>query len=144
MKKLVLAAMLAVGVTGVSMAEVDTDAVIKYRKAAFTVAGWNMGTLGGMLKGEIEYNPEEAVAAATRINEMAKAVGATFIDGTYEGTNASPKIADNRAEFDADLAAFIEQSGAMVEAAGDKKSMGAQMGKLGGTCKSCHDAFKVD
>lgn len=144
MKKLALAAIFAVATTGISMAEVDTDAVIKYRKAAFTVAGWNMGTLGGMLKGEIEYNPEEAVAAAKRINEMAKAVGATFIDGTYEGTNASPKIAENRAEFDADLAAFIEQSGVMVEAAADKKTMGAQMGKLGGTCKSCHDSFKLD
>jgi len=144
MKKLALAAMLAVGVTGVSMAEVDADAVIKYRKAAFTVAGWNMGTLGGMLKGEIEYSPEEAVAAAKRINEIAKAVGATFIDGTYEGTKVNPKITDNRAEFDADLAAFIEQSGAMVEASGDKKTMAAQMGKLGGTCKSCHDAFKLD
>lgn len=144
MKKLVLAAIFALSTTGISMASEESDAVIKYRQAAFTVAGWNMGVLGGMLKGEIEYNPEEAVAAATRINEMAKAVGATFIDGTYEGSNANPKIADNRADFDEKLAAFIEQSSIMVSAAGDKKTLGAQMGKLGGTCKSCHDSFRLE
>ncbi|WP_026878439.1 cytochrome c [Ignatzschineria larvae DSM 13226] len=144
MKKLALVAILAVTTMGISMAQADTDAVIKYRKAAFTVAGWNMGILGGMLKGEVEYNPEEAVSAAKRINEMAKAVGATFVDGAYEGTNASPKIAENRAEFDADLAAFIEESGKMVEAAGEKQTLAQQMGKLGGTCKSCHDSFKLD
>lgn len=144
MKKLALAAIVAVSTMGISMAAVDKDAVVKYRKAAFTVAGWNMGILGGMLKGEIEYNPEEAVAAATRINEMAKAVGATFVDGTYEGTNASPKIAEERAEFDTKLAAFVQESSVMVTAAGEKQTMAAQMGKLGGTCKSCHDAYKVD
>ncbi|MHC5224621.1 c-type cytochrome [Ignatzschineria sp. LJL83] len=144
MKKLALTAMLAVATMGISTAAVDTDATIKYRKAAFTVAGWNMGILGGMLKGEIEYNPEEAVAAAKRINEMAKAVGATFVEGTYEGTNASPKIAEERQDFDTKLAAFIEQSDIMVEAAGDKKTLAAQMGKLGGTCKSCHDSYKID
>ena len=144
MKKLALTAMLAVATMGISVAEVDTDATIKYRKAAFTVAGWNMGVLGGMLKGEIEYNPEEAVAAAKRINEMAKAVGATFVEGTYEGSSASPKIAEERQDFDAKLAAFIEQSSIMVEAAGDKKTLAAQMGKLGGTCKSCHDSYKID
>ncbi len=144
MKKLALAAILMVATTGLSMAQADTDATIKYRKAAFTVAGWNMGILGGMLKGEIDYNADEAVAAATRINEMAKAVGATFVEGTYEGTNASPKIAENRADFDSKLAAFVEQSNAMVSAASEKGTMAAQMGKLGGTCKSCHDAYKLD
>lgn len=144
MKKLALAAILAVSTMGISMANTDSEAVIDYRQAAFTVAGWNMGILGGMLKGEVEYSPEAAVAAATRINEMAKAVGATFIDGAYEGSNASPKIAEERADFDTKLAAFITESGTMVSAAGDKATMAAQMGKLGGTCKSCHDAYKVD
>lgn len=144
MKKLALAAILAVSTMGVSMAEVDSEAVINYRQAAFTVAGWNMGILGGMLKGEIEYNSDEAVAAAKRINEMAKAVGATFIDGTYEGSNASPKIAEDRADFDDKLAVFIAESGVMVNAAAEKSTLGAQMGKLGGTCKSCHDSYKLD
>ncbi|MDM1544942.1 cytochrome c [Ignatzschineria indica] len=144
MKKLALAAILAVSTMGVSMADVDSEKVIDYRQAAFKVAGWNMGILGGMLKGEIEYNPEEAVAAAKRINEMAKAVGATFVDGTYEGSNASPKIVEERADFDKKLAAFIQESDVMVEAAGEKKTLAAQMGKLGGTCKSCHDSYKVD
>lgn len=144
MKKLVLATLLAVGMTGTAMAEVDKDAVIKYRQSAFTVAGWNMGVLGGMLKGDIEYNADEAKAAAVRINEMAKLVGDTFIDGTYEGSNAKAEIADEKEKFNGMLENFVKESEAMLTAASEKKTLAPQMGKLGGTCKTCHDDFKLD
>ncbi|UNM95110.1 cytochrome c [Ignatzschineria rhizosphaerae] len=144
MKKLALAAMLAVGVTGVSMAEVDADAVTYNRQAAFGVISWNMGIIGGMLKGETEFDADEAKAAAVRINEVAKGVHLTFIDGTYENSNVDPKIVTERADFDAKLANLITESDAMIGATSAKGTMGAQMGKLGGTCKSCHDAYKLD
>ena len=139
MKKLVLATLLAVGMTGTAMAEVDKDAVIKYRQSAFTIAVWNMGVLG-----DIEYNADEAKAAAVRINEMAKLVGDTFIDGTYEGSNAKAEIADEKEKFNCMLENFVKESEAMLTAASEKKTLAPQMGKLGGTCKTCHDDFKLD
>ncbi len=144
MKKLVLAAMLASGITGIAMAEVDADAVKYHRQAAFGVMSWNMGILGGMLKGEIDYNPEDARAAAVRINEMAKGVHLTFIDETYEGSGVDPKIVTERALFDEQLGNLVTESAVMIDATSAKNTMGAQMGKLGGTCKSCHDNFKLD
>ncbi len=144
MKKILLAAALVAGMTGTAMAEVDKDAVVNYRQSLFSVIGWNMGTLGGMAKGEIPFDADEANAAAVRIHEMAKAAGATFIDGTYEGSNAKGEIAENREAFDKIMADLVNESEAMLAASESDKTLAPQVGKLGATCKTCHDDFKLD
>ncbi len=144
MKKLLVTALIVAGLSSTAMADVDKDAVINYRQSLFSVIGWNMGSLGAMAKGEVEYNQEEAVAAAERLHVMAKAVEGTIVDGTFEGSNAKPEIAEKREAFDKILADLVKESEAMVTAAGEKNTLGPQMGKLGATCKTCHDDFKLD
>lgn len=144
MKRLALVAMLGMGLAGFVHAEVDADQVTYYRQSIFGVVSGQIGVLSGMAKGDIAFDADKAKLAAERLNMMAIASSETFIDGTYESSNVKTAINRDRADFDKKMTAFHTEAAAMVDAAADLKTLRPQLGKLGGTCKSCHDAYKAD
>ena len=143
MKKLALLAALTVATMSAGFAQ-DMEQVKKVRKAMFQVAAWEMGTLAGMAKGEIPFDAAKAEKAAKVMNSMAVSLDEVFVPGSFAGSKVTNNINSNQEKFQKDLANFVTESNAMIAASASEDTLKAQMGKLGSTCKSCHDTFRAD
>lgn len=137
--------------TGAQAADKPED-LIKARQAAFAFIGWNMGRIKANVSPDAKYNKEEVVKAANAIKGVANSgLGALFVAGTEKGdgfhhTHIKPEaLLSKNAEKLGQLAGdFNREANAMAEiaASGDQAAVAAQLGKLGGTCKACHDDFR--
>jgi cytochrome c556 len=122
---------------------------IAVRKAVMQSVGAAAGLGGGMMKGEIAYNPAAGKAVIATMNAAAASFGSFFPAGSDKGdTTASPKIWEDAAGYQAALAKFSETTGAAMAASGkagpaDLDAFKAAMGPVFGNCKSCHEAFRV-
>lgn len=147
MRKLVVALSAAVITATTAYAADDPIAV---RKALMQSMGASAGLAGGMMKGEIDYNPVAAKAALAAINATASSFGDFFPEGSDMGANttASPKIWEDMAGFNEKLDGLKSAAAAGVAASGkdgpaDLDAFKAAMGPIFGTCKGCHEAYRV-
>ncbi|EFO29030.1 cytoChrome c' [Roseibium sp. TrichSKD4] len=127
-----------------------SDDPVADRKAVMQSVGAAAGLGGGMLKGQIEYTPAAGKAAISTMNAAAHTFGGLFPDGSdmADNSTAAPAIWDDRAGFDAELAKFAAATGAAAKASGkegpaDLDAFKAVFGPVLGTCKSCHEGFRV-
>lgn len=124
---------------------------VKARKAHMQLYSHNLGVLGDMAKGEVEYNAEAATAAA---NNM---VALTSMDqSSYwsPGTSSDDLPDESRTLAklweDGGFAKAIEIGTAMNAAsvqlaavAGDgQAALGPAVGAVGQQCGACHDDFR--
>jgi len=138
------------GQTGV--AQQKPDDVIKNRQATFNVVAGHVGKIKANLDGE--YNRDQVLKSAAVIQAIANAgIESLFAAGTDKGTGyhdtqlkAEALNPDNAKKLHDAASAFTEQANQLVVIAdiGDKAAVQAQFGKLRGTCKGCHDNFRVD
>ncbi len=122
---------------------------VKGRKAHMQLYGFNLGTLGGMAKGEIEYNAEAAQAAANNmaalstLNQGAYWPQGTSMDELGDETEALAAIwqeGSKAGEIGQELA---EASTALAAVAGDgQAAIGGALGAVGKTCGTCHKAYR--
>ncbi|WP_245838319.1 c-type cytochrome [Niveispirillum lacus] len=138
----------ATSLTGfiVSAQAQDPTAVIEARKAELKKAGGGMKAISGFVK-DGNGTVADVQAAAATIEAVSKAFPDWWPAGTAIGvgkSEAKPEIWTNMADFKAKTTAFQTEAAALVTVAagGDKAAIGAQLGKVGGTCKACHDAYK--
>lgn len=89
-------------------------------------------------------------AAASDINQRAERISGHFPEGTGRDagwdTEALPTIWEKPEEFSAAQKKLLEESAKMMAlaASNDVAAVGAQVAALGGTCKNCHDSFRLD
>ena len=148
MKKL-LPVLLAVAFASAAVAEVKPEDAIKYRQSGYGFMAWNMGRIKANVDGQ--YNKEEVVKAATAIQAIANSgMGALYLPGTdkgkgWEETRAKSNIWTEKEKLGKIAMDFNKEANelAKVAANGDAAAVGAQLGKLGGTCKACHDDFRT-
>jgi len=142
--KIAVAAVLLV--TGTAFAADDPIAV---RKALMQATGAAAGLSGGMMKGEIAYNPAAGKSAIASLRAVAHSLGDYFPEGSLTGdTTASPKIAEDADGWNKALAKFIADTDAAAKASGkdgpaDLDAFKAAAGPVLGNCKACHEAFRV-
>ncbi|MGH1413159.1 MAG: c-type cytochrome [Pelagimonas sp.] len=143
----VLASLATTAFTATAMA--DVPQAVKARQGQFNIMALNLGILGGMAKGQVEYDAEAAQAAAdalvavSMINQAPMWPAGTD-NMSIEGTRALPAMWDNVEDAMGNWAAFGEAAKAMQAAAGmGKDKIGPNMGKLGGSCKGCHDTYRA-
>jgi len=152
MKKITIAAI--VGVTALSLttsvfAQVKPEDQIRFRKAAYSFSSWNMGKIKANLEGT--YDAAQVKAAANAIAAVSSSgLGALFSPGTEKSigqqkTNTKPELFQKSAEVGKLAADFAAASDELVKAAdsGDVAAVKAAHGKVGATCKACHDQFKL-
>lgn len=105
------------------------------------------------IRGQLESGtPDMAViqASATDIHERAGRLDGYFPEGSGRDagwdTEALPTIWEQPEEFEAAKAKFVAESATMMEVAagGDAAAVGEQVKALGGSCKNCHDTFRLD
>jgi cytochrome c556 len=145
-KFLVAGALLAVTLTAASAA----GDPVATRKAIMQSVAANAGLAGAMMKGDMAYSPAAGKAAIASMNAAAHSFGAFYPDGTQNaaGSSASPKIWEDSAGFEAALAKFAAATGAAAQASGkdgpaDVEAFKAAMGPVMGSCKACHEVYRV-
>jgi cytochrome c556 len=142
--KLAMIGALALGVSGVAMADQYEDA-IKYRKAAFTLVKGNFGPMAAMVKGEVPFDAKVFAEHAANVAAAAGMADDGFIDGSDMGdTKAKAAVWEDRAEFDQLMQEFQKRAQALAAAAkgGNMDEIKPKFGAVGKTCKSCHDDYK--
>lgn len=122
---------------------------IATRQALMDSVAGAVGLAAGVQKGEVAYSPAVGKAALTAAAAASLAFGDFFPEGSGTGeTKASPKIWEDRAGFDADLAKFQEAALAGAAAAGkdgpaDADAFVELMKPVMGSCKACHESFRL-
>lgn len=123
---------------------------VKARQAHMQLYGFNLGGLGAMAKGEVEYNADAAKALANNFAALAAFDQAAYwTPGTSNAelgdeTRALPKIWESGStagQISQDLAAAAAELAAV---AGDgQAALGAAMGAVGKACGDCHKPYRA-
>jgi len=142
-----LAAGLASAATGAAADAVEN--AVKARQGQMQIIAMNIGVLGNMARGRVDYDATAAQTAADSLAGIAMVNQVPlWIEGSTEmdidGTRAQANIVD-------DLSGFLEkwqgfQNGAMamqaVAGTGLEAVQGA-MGGVGASCAACHDVYRA-
>ncbi len=122
---------------------------IKARQGIMAYRAVNLGVLGGMAKGETEYNAEAAQKAADNL-ATAVAIDASMLWPKGSDHDADPTsealaaIWADGSDIGAKAKAMSDAAAAMQAAAGkDIDSLKAAMGPVGEACAGCHKSFRV-
>lgn len=150
MKSKLLLSLLALTLAGTAAAQVKPEDAIKFRQSGYGFMAWNMQRIKMNVEGG-NYNKEEVVKAANAIQAIANSgMGALYLPGTDKGTGWEPtrakaNIWTDREKLGKVATEFNKEANEMAKVAvtGDAAAVGVQLGKLGGTCKGCHDDFKA-
>ncbi len=148
MKKLMLA-LLGVTLAGGATAQMKPEDAIKFRQSAYASMAWSMGRIKANVEGT--YNKDEVIKAANVIQSLANSgMGALYLPGTDKGkgwqeTQVKPALFTNKELAGKVATDFNREANEMarVAASGDAAAAKVQFGKLGGTCKGCHDEFRI-
>ncbi len=106
--------------------------------------------LGGMAKGDIEYDADSAQAAADNIVKMTQ-IDQRFYwpagsdSSSIEGTRAKAEIWQNFDDVISKAVAFNEAAVALASAAGSgAEALGPAIGGVGQACTACHDSYRAE
>ncbi len=122
---------------------------IKARQGIMTYRAIQLGVLGGMAKGEIEYNAESAQKAADNLM-TAITIDASMLWPKGSDNSANPastalaKMWEDGSGIGDKAKAMVDAGAAMQAAAGTGlDGLKTAMGPVGEGCGGCHKAFRV-
>lgn len=151
MKKYTLLATLATSLLATAVqAEVKVEDAIKWRQSAYTTMAWNMGRIKANLGGE--YKKEEVIQAANVIQAIANSgMGSLYVPGSDQGegwkaTRVKPELFTDGPKVGKIASEFNTAANelAQIAATGDAAAVKTAFGRLGASCKSCHDDYRKD
>ena len=134
---------------GTPTAAASAPPVIEERQANFKAIGKAFKAIRTQLEGD---SPDMAAiaTAATDLNAASLKVEGYFPEGTsvddgYD-TEALAKNWEKPEEFAEAHQRLVDASAQMITLAegGDLAAIGDQVGAIGGSCKNCHDTFRLD
>lgn len=152
MKTLTLFAGVAViAVTSVAFADEaheNKDPSVVARQSHMQLYAHNMGVLGGMAQGKIDYDADAAQSAADNMvaligmNQMSYWPAGTD-NASIEGTKALPALWEDFDNVMVINANFSAAADTMADVAGtDLESLQGAMQALGGACSACHREYR--
>lgn len=150
MKKLlaITAAMLAMAFSSTSFAQfAKPDDAAKYRQGALTVMAAHFGRVGGMVAGRIPFDAkvaQENIDIAVAMSKLPWAGFAPSGEGATIKNGAKPEIWKEQAKFKEHSEKMQAELVKVQTAAktGSLDAIKAAFGGAGGSCKTCHDAFR--
>ena len=149
--KLALALVIASASTAAIAGQAE-DQQVKFRQSAYSFAAWNCSKIKSQTVEHPEtFNKDQVIAAANAIAAVANSgLGALFGPGTDQATGwkksrLKPEFFQKQDEVKKVATEFNQAANELqkVAATGDIGAIKTQFGKLGETCKSCHDSFRV-
>jgi cytochrome c556 len=149
--KLALAVFVAAASTAAIAGQAE-DQQVKFRQSAYSFAAWNCSKIKSQVVEHPEsFNKDQVVAAANAVAAVANSgLGALYGPGTDQATGwkksrLKPEFFDKPEDAKKAAVAFNKEANelAKVAATGDVGAIKTQFGKVGETCKSCHDSFRI-
>jgi len=131
---------------GHNLVVADVNDPVSLRINVMQNVGAAAAVSGGMLKGEIPFDPVVAKGALAVLNTAALGMQGLFPAGSDSNprSSAAPNVWTDTAGFNAAIAKFIADSGAANKSApADLAAFGAAFGSVAANCKSCHQAYRV-
>lgn len=126
------------------------SAAVEARQAQMTLYAFNIGLLGGMAKGEVEYDAEAASAAASNLAALSQldqsrlwphGSDTELLGGDV--TEALPAIWAEGSDIGEKSMAMTNAAVAMEDAAGNGlDALRGAIGPLGKSCGGCHEDFR--
>lgn len=145
-------AVLSIAFSSAAFAGPAEDLQVKFRQSAYSFAAWNSTKIKSQVVEHPEtYNKEQVIAAANAIAAVANSgLGALYGPGTDQATGwkksrLKAEFFDKQDEAKKAGQAFNKEANelAKVAATGDIAAIKTQFGKVGETCKGCHDSFRI-
>ena len=141
----------ALGLTmlsGAAFADGHIDAAIKARQSQMQLYAFNLGTLGAMAKGQMDYDAAKASGAANNLVALSMMdQSLMWPQGSDSGSANSRAKAEIWANFPDVMAkgkAFADAAATMQTAAGtDLDALRGAMGALGASCGGCHKPYRA-
>lgn len=133
---------------GSAVADEAPHPAVKARNAIMNLYANNLGQLGAMAKGQVDYDAEAASKAANNLSLLVQLDQSTlWPQGTdtdsISGTRALPAMWQNFPDVMAKSKALSDAVAAMQTAAGtDLASLQGAIGAVGGACGGCHKAYR--
>ncbi|MEN9396129.1 MAG: hypothetical protein RLZ81_659 [Pseudomonadota bacterium] len=120
---------------------------IKYRKSALFVMQQNFSRVAAMAGGKAPFDAKVAADSAAVAEYMSKLPWAAFGDGTDKGdTRAKPEIWKEMGkfkEYSEKMQAEMTKLAAASKS-GNLDAIKSAVTATGGSCKTCHDAYRKD
>lgn len=147
--KLILAALFSAASFAAISGPIEDQ--IKFRQSAYSFIGWNLGKIKTQVIDKPEaFNKEEVIAAANAIAAAANSgLGALYSPGTDQGegwkkTRLKSEFFDKPDEARKLATDFNREANefAKIAETGDQAQIKTKFGKLGQSCKACHDSFR--
>ena len=143
-------AVIAAGAAIAASVQMKPEDAITFRQSGYKFMAWNMHRIKANLDGQ--FNKDEVMQAANVIQAIANSnLGKLFVPGSDKGkgwkaTEVKPALFTDRAGVGKVAKAFNEAANEMakVAATGDPAAVKAQFGKLGKSCKACHEKYRED
>ena len=137
-------------VAGTTLAQMKVEDAITFRQSGYKFMAWNMGKIKANVEGQ--YNKDQVAAAANVVAAIANSgMGALYSPGSDKGkgwheTNVKPELFTDKEGVGKVARAFNDAANEMarVAATGDAAAVKTQFGKLGETCKACHDKYRKE
>lgn len=126
----------------------NIDRAVKARNGQMAIISYNMGILGDMAKGNMDYDAALATGAVTNLAAAASMDVVTLWpegsdNGAHPTTRAAPAIWSDMDGFKAKFAEMEAAAKGQLEAAGaGADGIGAVAGAIGGTCRGCHETYR--
>lgn len=143
-----LLAVTVVAATTATMAIPD-EAAIGARQGQFKLFAHNLGVLGGMAQGRMDYDAGMAQTAADNLfhltrHDQARLWPEGSDSASMEGTRALPVIWEDFDDFASKFSALQEAAVATQAVAGDGlEAMRPAVGPLAAACGACHDTYRA-
>ncbi|MGR3321055.1 MAG: c-type cytochrome [Pseudooceanicola sp.] len=155
MRKFVFAAaaLSVIGVTGAAIGASHADpavlGAIKARQSVMQLYAFNLGKLGAMAKGEMDYDADIAKGAAENLAALASLDQSQMWpsgsdNSTLEETRALPALWEDMQGVMKTAGDLATATSALAETAGDGlDAVRAGLGPVGGACGACHKAYRA-
>jgi cytochrome c556 len=149
--RLLTVGFLLAAVASVAFAQAKPEDMIKWRKAGYAFAGWNMGKIKGMVvDNPASFNKDQVLAAANVVAAIANSgMGALYGSGTDKDvgdqkTSVRPEFFQRPDRVKELAFAYVKEANELqkVAASGEIDAIKAQFSKVGASCNACHIEFK--
>jgi cytochrome c556 len=144
-----VALVLGTALMAVQASAADFDSQIEARQAWMEVLGYNVGVLGAMTRGKMDYDADLASAAANNISLAAQMNnGSMWPQGSdmdsHDDTVAKAALWANFGDAGKYLGDLKTASAALAGEAGNGlDALKGAFGPVGKTCSGCHKQFRA-
>ncbi|QTF91094.1 cytochrome c [Halomonas sp. BM-2019] len=131
----------------------EVDKAIEYRQDALRVMAWQLGPMGDMAQGDIDYDAEAFARRASNLAAVSHLPWEGFIEGSLRNdghgieTRALAAIGDDWADFEERQATLRQEAATlaeMAEAGEEFNALRRQVGAVVNSCRACHDNYRAD